>query len=114
VHDFGYIDATSGGCSSVSAAKQWILVTNQRIVFEAAVREGSGQQAKFVHQSGTIPIAKVSYVGTSTSEAQEGCSQRKVSSLRVNSSGGEIVLAIPTQEEAARLQGVIDAILSQA
>ena len=112
-HHFGYIDAKGGGCAKTSTAKQWILVTNQRILFEAAVKEGSGTQEKFVHQSGTIPMSKVSYVGTSTSQALEGCSQKKTTNLRINSSGGEIILAIPTQEEAGRIQGVVDGIISQ-
>lgn len=113
VHHFGYIDAKGGGCANTSAAKQWILVTNQRILFEAAVKEGSGSQQKFVHQSGSIPMSKVSYVGTSTSQTPEGCSQKKTTNLRINSSGGEIVLAIPTPEEAGRIQGVIDEIISE-
>lgn len=127
VRHFGYIDAKRGGCDlteditryfceHTSTAKQWILVTDQRILFEAAVKEGSGTNEIFVHQSGSIPMAKVSYVGTSTtSQTQQGCSQEttNLTKLRINSSGGEIVLAIPTQEEAGRIQGVIDAIISK-
>jgi hypothetical protein len=113
VHHFGYIDAKGGGCATTSTAKQWILVTRQRILFEAAVKEGSGTQEKYVHQSGSIPMAKVSYVGTSTSQVAEGCSQKETTKLRINSSGGEIVLAIPTHEEAGRIQRVIDVIISE-
>ena len=113
VHHFSFIDSKGGGCAKASTAKQWMLVTNQRILFEAAVKEGSGATEKFVHQSGTIPMAKVSFVGTANSTTQEGCSGKKTSSLRINSSGGEIVLAIPTPEEAGRIQGVIDEIVSK-
>jgi hypothetical protein len=114
VYHFSYIDSQGGGCSSPSTAKQWILVTAQRIVFEASVREGVNQQIKYEHQSGSIPMSKVSFVGTSTSQSADGCgcSMKIITNLRINSSGGEIVLAIPTHEEASRLQGVIDAILS--
>jgi hypothetical protein len=59
-------------------------------------------------------MAKVSYVGTSTRQDQQGCAQVKVTNLRINSSGGEIVLAIPTKQEAERAQEVIDEILSRA
>ena len=113
IHHFGYIDA-KGGCANPSSAKQWILVTNKRILFEASVKEGPGEGGKFVHQSGSIPMAKVSYVGTSTRQDQQGCAQVKVTNLRINSSGGEIVLAIPTKQEAERAQEVIDEILSRA
>jgi hypothetical protein len=113
VYHFGYIDVKGGGCANTSAAKQWILVTNQRILFEAAVRGSAGNQITFRHQSGSIPMSKVSYVGTSTAQTTEGCSQTRANHLRINSSGGEIILAIPTPEEASRIQGVIDAIISK-
>ena len=110
IYHFGYIDAKGGGCANASTAKQWILVTNQRILFVAAVQQG----IIFVHQSGSIPMQKVSYVGTASTQNSQGCTQVKTSNLRINSSGGEIILAIPTQEEADRIQGVIDAIISKA
>jgi len=113
VHHFGYIDAKGGGCSDTSTAKQWILVTSQRILFEAAIKEGSGTQEKYVHQSGSIPMSKVSYVGASLSRTAEVSSQNKTMNLRINSSGGEIILSIPTRDEAERIQEVIGAIISK-
>lgn len=116
-YHFGYIDRKGGGCGQpTSTSKQWITVTNQRILFEAAVKDQAGfnnQVVKFVHQSGSIPIAKVSFVGTSSTQTQEGCSQVDVSTLRINSSGGEISLAIPTAAESSRIQSVIDEIISK-
>lgn len=114
IHHFTFIDAKAGGCGSPTTAKQWLLVTDQRIMFEANVREGSGAAIRYVHQSGSIPMPKVSFVGVATENAAKpcNCSATPVTHLRVNSSGGEIVLAIPTKEEAARIQGVVDAILS--
>src|SRR4051794_15855411 len=46
IHHFGYID-TKGGCANPSSAKQWILVTNKRILFEASVKQGDGLFAKY-------------------------------------------------------------------
>ena len=109
VYHFGYIDF-KGGCAQASTAKQWILVTDKRILFEASVKEGPGASGKFLHQSGTIPMPKVSYVGMSTSK--EGCSQKETNNLRINSSGGEIILAIPSQREAEKIQKVIDEVLA--
>lgn len=115
VHHFAYIDAVGGGCANPSSsAKQWILVTNQRIVFEASIKEGVRKGFKYVQQSGAIPLSKVSYVGAATSETSEGCSQTKTTSLRINSSGSEILLAIPTQQEAVRIQEVIDELISKS
>ena len=104
---FAYI-SSKGGCADSSSASQWILVTDRRILFEASVRDGP---EKYSNQSGSIPMAKVSYSGVSATEKSEGCSETKVYNLLINSSGGEIVLAVPTQEEAQRIQGVIDAVL---
>lgn len=112
IYHFGYIDS-KGGCANSSNVKQWILVTNKRIIFEASVKEGRSDADKFVHQSGSIPISKVSYVGTATTQKQEGCSQVKITNLRISSGGGDIILAIPTKQEAERAQEVIDAIVSQ-
>lgn len=115
VRHFGYIDS-KGGCANPSTSKQWLLITDKRILFEASVMQGAGGSGPFVHQSGSIPMAKVSYVGTSTSERQEGCAEGcasvSVTQLTINSSGGHIILAIPTKAEAERAQGVIDGIIS--
>jgi hypothetical protein len=112
VHHFAFMDV-KGGCGTTSTAKQWLLVTDQRILFEANVREASGTIGKYSHQSGSIPMQKVSYVGVATENVQRGCSATPVTHLRVNSSGGEIILAIPTKEEAARIQGVVDSVLAK-
>jgi len=111
VFHFGYIDV-EGGCANPSSAKQWIMVTDKRIVYEATVKEGEGMSAKFNHQSGFIPMAKVSFVGTTTVQQPEGCTPTRTTLLTINSSGGQIRLAIPTRKEAARIQEVIDEILS--
>lgn len=111
VHHFGYIDS-EGGCANPSMAKQWLLVTDKRILFEASVKQGTSGIEKFNHQSGSIPMAKVSYVGTSTSQDQQGCANDSVTNLAINSSGGQIILAIPTKQEAERAQGVIDGVIS--
>jgi hypothetical protein len=88
------------------------MVTNRRILFEAAVQEGTGIQKKYVHQSGSIPMAKVSFVGTTTTQMPQGCAQVNVTALRINSSGGEVIIALPTKSEATRIQGVIDELFS--
>lgn len=108
---FGYIDA-KGGCATASRAKQWFMVTNQRIIFEAAVKQPGGKQPHYVHQSGAIPMAKVTYVGTITEEAMEGCAKKRTTNLKINSGGGEIIVAIPTKEEALRIQAIVDELIT--
>ena len=113
VYHFAFIDQ-KGGCGSASTARHWLLVTDQRILFEAQVRSGFGSSAGYVHQSGSIPMSKVSYIGVATEQRGGGCSGRgsvSVHHLQVNSSGGEIVLVIPTKEEADRIQSVVESVL---
>lgn len=92
------------------------MITDQRIIFEAAVLQPGGLTNLFVHQSGSIPMGKVSYVGTSTQPQADscGCNTARVTTVRINSSGGEIVLAVPTQEEASSIQGVIEKSIASA
>ncbi len=110
-YDFAYVDF-KGGCGSMqSGVNRWILITDQRILYEASVRQ-PGQKVSFRRDSGSIPVAKVSFVGTSTVEHTEGCDNRRFHLLRINSGGGEVELVIPTAKEAKRLQQVIDDLVS--
>lgn len=109
-YEFAYID-TKGGCGSTRTAEQWILVTDQRILYEGTVKETTGA-VTYSRNSGSVPLAKVSFVGTTTSQKTDGCQQMRVSLLRINSGGGEIHLVIPTERQARRLQGVIDDLLA--
>jgi hypothetical protein len=85
---------------------------NQRILYEANVKD-EASAAKYVRQSGSIPTSRVSFVGTATATLETGCSQRTFSLLRIDSSGGEIAVYIPTEREAKRLQRVIDELISR-
>ncbi|MDD2715695.1 MAG: HEAT repeat domain-containing protein [Candidatus Wallbacteria bacterium] len=110
---FGCLDPDGGESSADTAARQWILVTDQRILFEALARVGSSNKEKFFQQPGSIQIAKVSYVGIPTSEVEEGCPQVGAAILLINSRGGQIALTIPTMEEAGCIQKVINGIISR-
>ena len=111
VHYFSYI-ADKGGCGKPEQVKQWMLVTNKRIMFEASVKESSASDANFSHQNGTIPMAKVSYVACSEVSVKKWWGPVKATHLIINSSGGQIVLEIPTLVEGQRAQEVIDGVIS--
>jgi len=114
VYHFAYIDNKNGGCSSTEAARHWVLISNLRVIYEASVRKMQGSNASYASNSGTIPISKIAFVGMSSTEKIEGCSSAKVYLLNINSGGGQIDLAIPTEEEAKRLQMAIETIISRA
>ena len=110
-YHFAYIDK-KGGCFSAQAAKQWILISNLRVIYEAAVKEAGGATAKYASTSGSIPISKISFVGSSTTQ-ESGCSGGEVHLLKINSGGGQIEIAIPSGEEAKRLQNIIERLISK-
>lgn len=111
VFDFAYIDL-KGGCGSTQSANQWILITNERILYEATIRDQNGPMG-YTRTSGSMPTPRVSFVGTATAAKTAGCNRSKISLLKINSGGGEIELVIPSEQEASRLQGVIDQLISQ-
>lgn len=96
------------------------MITNRRVIYEAWVKQTTD---KYVRSSGSIQLAKISFLGTATEEAPKGCSgayksgcsspfEKPTHSLRVINGGGEIRIAIPTEEEAQRLQSVVDQLIS--
>ena len=58
------------------------------------------------------PHRRQEHVGTAASEKSDGCNSRKVYLLRINSGGGQIEMAIPSEAEARRLQGMIERLIS--
>jgi hypothetical protein len=109
--EFAYID-TKGGCGTTQKANQWILITDQRILYEATTRDERATSAKYLRTSGSIPTSRVSFVGTTTADDKEGCNQTRVSLLKINSGGGGIEIVIATEKEAKRLQRAIDELIS--
>ncbi len=110
IHYFTYNDATKGGCSSMAAPARWILVTDQRFVFAGPVQKGEGFFATAIQTSGSIPMSKVSYVGL---ESRDERRSNSFALLRVNSSGGSILLQITTNAQANSIQEVVDSIITR-
>ncbi len=115
-YHFEWMDVT-GGCGTVQASKHYILITDRRVLYEAAVKHGDGMNLKYVRTSGSIPISKVSFVGTSTQEAgwgqsQQGCNPQKAHLLRVNSGGGTIEFPFFSEAKVKRVQRVIEELIS--
>jgi hypothetical protein len=106
-YHFAFTD-TKGGCLSKKSAKSYVLISNNRVIYDASVKEGES----YVQSNGSIPINKVSFVGTSSAESKEGCSKVKIHLLKISSGGGTIELRVPTETEAKRLQRVISEVQS--
>lgn len=110
-YHFEWMD-TKGGCGSTKSAKQFIIVTDQRILYEASIKEGGRENLKYVRTSGSIPIVKVSYVGTATN-TKEGCNPHAVHRLRINSGGGSIEFPFFNEQKAKRVQRVIEELITR-
>lgn len=117
-----------GGCAllgrdpTIKSGRYWILISNQRVLYEAWVKQTT---EKYTRSSGSIPLSKISYVGTAIEEPAKGCAgmwksgcaslmQRPRYVLRINSSGGDIYIAVLTEQEANELQNVIYQLISAA
>lgn len=92
--------------------RQWIMVTNNRVVYEASIAEARGDTTVYVQSSGSILLTQISYVGTSErTETSCGCSPTRIAVIAINSSGGSIKIAMPSEAEAKRLQQGLQTIL---
>ena len=113
-YHFEWMD-TKGGCGTTQSAKQFMLITDQRVLYEAAIKEGEGFNLKYVRTSGSIPLSKISFVGTSSADAgcnQQGCNPQEANLLKVNSGGGNIEFPFFSEEKAKRVQRVIEELIS--
>jgi len=116
---FEWMD-TKGGCGTTQSAKKFMLITDKRVLYEAAIKEGEGVNLKYVRTSGSIPVSKISFVGTSSAEAgcnqafqtQQGCNPQRAHLLKVNSGGGNIEFPFFSEQKAKRIQRVIEELIS--
>ncbi len=115
-YHFEWMDS-QGGCGSTESSKQFILVTDQRVLYEATILEGEGVSQEYVRTSGSIPLAKVSFVGTSSAaagcfSARKGCNHQETHLLKVGSGGGNIVFSFFSEKKAKRVQHIIETLIT--
>src|SRR5262249_14493145 len=116
---FEWMD-TTGGCGTTESAHQFILISDQRVLYEASIKQGDGINLRYVRTSGSIPISKIAFVGTSSAEAgcnqamqmQQGCNPQQAHLLKVNSGGGYIEFPFFSEQKAKRVQRVIEELIS--
>ncbi|MFC3801534.1 PH domain-containing protein [Cohnella sp. GCM10012308] len=105
VYYFSYI-AFKGGCgNSGSRENYWIALTNKRVVYKTKVMEDN---KNFVEKDGILPLEKISFIEVTEGQSSEGCgcSTTKVFQLRISSSGGTVVIPIPTKEKGYEIRKV--------
>jgi len=107
---FNYIDK-KGGCLSGKGSKQWIMVTNARVAYRATLEQKVGSTTTFVESSGSILLPQISYVGMTKGQSA-GCTVAGIYQLQINSSGGTISIAMPTETHCVQARQFIEAVLN--
>ncbi len=110
---FNYV-ARKGGCGSPKAAQQWIMVTTARVAYHASIAQTQGASAAYGQSSGSIPLSQISFVGMTKRGTQAGCGCAGVGvcHLEIRSSGGSIVIAMPTEAHVIQAKQFLEAVLN--
>jgi len=106
VYYFSYITA-SGGCGG-SGEKQdyWIGLTDKRVLYKTKVMEDKS----YVEKDGILPFEKISFLEVSEAQGGQGCNQDKGFQLRISTSGGTLIIPIPTKEKGYEIRQVYSAL----
>jgi len=99
---FSYISLAGGCGSSSSGQKYWIALTDSRILYKTKIQEAQS----FVEKDGILPLDKVSFIEVSEGKAKQGCSSSQIIQLSVSTSGGNLVIPIPTKEKGYEIRKV--------
>jgi hypothetical protein len=106
VYYFSFI-AFKGGCGS-SEQKQnyWLALTDRRVMYKTKVSEAKGKAENFVEKDGDLPFEKISFIEVSEGQDAQGCSSQKFFQLRISTSGGTIVIPLPTKEKGYEIRRI--------
>lgn len=118
-YHFEWID-NQGGCGTTKSSEKYILITDQRVLYETTVQEGEGRNLRYVRTSGSIPLSKISFVGTHSSKVgcnqslqnNQGCFPRQMHLLKVSSGGNVIFFPFFSEQKVKRVQRVIEELIS--
>lgn len=106
VYYFSYITFKGGCGSSGSRSNYWIALTNRRVLYKSKVQESNSKT--FVERDGALPMDKVSFIEVSEKSSSSGCgcSSTKAYHLQLGSSGGTVIIPIPTKEKGYEIRRV--------
>lgn len=102
VYYFSFI-ALAGGCGgSGKKDNYWISLTDKRVLYKTKVMEGKIS----VEKDGILPFEKISFLEVSEAQDAQGCGQAKAFQLRISTSGGTLVIPIPTKEKCYEIRQI--------
>jgi hypothetical protein len=102
VYYFSYISFQGGCGSNQTSTNHWIALSNNRVLYKTKVQENQ----TFIEKDGILPFDKISFIEVSEAQVAQGCSQKKSFQLRISTSGGTLVIPIPTKEKGYEIRGV--------
>ena len=99
VYYFSFI-AFKGGCGSAGQKENyWLALTDKRVIYKTKVAELKEKLQSLVERDGDLPFGKISFIEVSEAQEAKGCSTQKVFHLRLSTSGGTIIIPLPTKEK---------------
>ena len=106
VYYFSFI-AFKGGCgSSGQKENYWLAMTDRRVMYKTKVSELKGKLQNLVERDGDLPFEKISFIEVSEAQEANGCSSQKAFHLRLSTSGGTLVIPIPTKEKGYEVRRI--------
>jgi hypothetical protein len=112
VYYFSYISYKGGCFSSSSKDEHWIALTNKRVLYKAKITEAN----KTVEKEGVLPLDKISFIEVTDVKKDDGCGGcNKVSyyALQISTSGGTVVIPVPTKEKGNEIRNTFQHIIEE-
>lgn len=104
VYYFSFI-AFKGGCGAKAQKENyWLAMTDRRVMYKTKVSELKGKMESFTEKDGDLPFDKISFIEVSEGQGTDGCNTTKSFQLRISTSGGTIVIPIPTKEKGYEIR----------
>lgn len=101
---FSYI-SYQGGCFSTSSRDEyWIALTNKRVIYLTKVMDINGRNHLYTKRHGIMPFEKISFIEIKELQ-QQGCNSVKEGyGLEINTSGGGVLIPLPTKEKGYEIR----------
>lgn len=107
VYYFSYLCFKDEGCfGGGSRSDYWICLTDKRILYKAQTKDSTDN--KLSEKQGFIPFEKISFIEVVKADSNEGCgcSGSTYYELRVGSSGGQVIIPIPTEMKGYEIRKI--------
>ena len=106
VYYFSFISSKGGCGSSGEKEKYWLALTEKRVMYKTQISEGDNKNTSYIEKDGDLPFNKISFIEVSETNTSSGCNSEKLFQLRISSSGGTIIIPIPTKEKGYQIRKI--------